>query len=207
MQICSPDWPALAKSHPALGQLPADLQASARQQHFAAGEKLFHLGRKPVAMYFVLRGEVRLLRHSRTGSEVILQRTRQGFVAEASLRSAAYHCDAVAAAPSEVLAFALQDMARGLAQDSDFQRLWIDLMSAQLRAARAQCERLALNSAAERVLHFVETEGRNGTLQLHQTRKAWAAELALSHETLYRTLAQLIAQKRLRIEGKKISLV
>ncbi|WP_230646797.1 cyclic nucleotide-binding domain-containing protein [Bradyrhizobium sp. Leaf401] len=36
-------------------------------------------------MFFVLSGEVRLVRRSRSGGEVVLQRTRHGFLAEASL--------------------------------------------------------------------------------------------------------------------------
>jgi hypothetical protein len=51
---------------------------------------------------------------------------------------------------------------------------------------RSQCERLALNSAADRIEHYIESEGRDGRLELKRTRKAWAAELGLTHEALKR---------------------
>ncbi len=40
---------------------------------------------------------------------------------------------------------------------------------------------------------YLESEGSDGSVSLTQTRKAWAAELGLSHEALYRTLKKLQA--------------
>jgi CRP/FNR family transcriptional regulator, dissimilatory nitrate respiration regulator len=57
---------------------------------------------------------------------------------------------------------------------------------------RAQSERLKLNSAADRIVHYIEIEGSDRKITRHGTKKMWAAELGLSHETLYRTLRQLI---------------
>jgi CRP-like cAMP-binding protein len=56
---------------------------------------------------------------------------------------------------------------------------------------RSQCERLALRGATDRIEHYIEAEGNNGRLELSRTRKAWAAELGLTHEALYRALARL----------------
>ena len=54
-------------------------------------------------MYFVISGEVHLVRQSMAGSEIILQRAHQGFLAEASPDQTAYHCDAVAVLASKLL--------------------------------------------------------------------------------------------------------
>ena len=43
---------------------------------------------------------------------------------------------------------------------------------------------------------LVEAEGRDGRLELRQTKKAWAAELGLTHEALYRALAGLQREGR-----------
>jgi len=64
-------------------------------------------------------------------------------------------------------------------------------LAAEVRKLRAQCERLSLHGAAERIAHYIEAEGRDGRLTLRQTRKSWAAELGITHEALYRALASL----------------
>ncbi|MDP1634511.1 MAG: helix-turn-helix domain-containing protein, partial [Gallionellaceae bacterium] len=76
-----------------------------------------------------------------------------------------------------------------------------------VRKLRAQCERLSLNGAADRIIHYIESEGINDAVTLKQPRKAWASELGLSHESLYRTLKRLSDQGTLSIDGNKISLV
>ncbi|MCD6040705.1 MAG: putative Dnr-like transcriptional activator, partial [Burkholderiales bacterium] len=48
-----------------------------------------------------------------------------------------------------------------------------------------------LRGAAERIEHYIESEGENGRIELPRTRKAWAAELGLTHEALYRARADL----------------
>jgi hypothetical protein len=58
-----------------------------------------------------------------------------------------------------------------------------------MTAMRSQCERLALRGATDRIQHYIESEGDKGRLELSQTRKAWAAELGLTHQALYRALA------------------
>jgi CTP-dependent riboflavin kinase len=41
------------------------------------------------------------------------------------------------------------------------------------------------------LLHLIETEGENGKLALGSGLKSIAAELSVSHEALYRTVAEL----------------
>jgi CRP-like cAMP-binding protein len=161
------------------------------------GGLLFMQGARPRAMYCVLGGEVRLVRTSAAGAEIVLQRTRSGFVAEASLNQQSYHCDALVTAPSAVLAFPRADFRRAL-QDRGFQEEWLAYVSAELRRARAQSERLMLRTARERIVHFIETEGRDRTVTLGITKKDWAAELGLSHEALYRTLRSMADAGELR---------
>ena len=65
-----------------------------------------------------------------------------------------YHCDAVAAQASRLLRFPV----------SAFRQGWQSLLAPEVRKLRAQCERLSLNSAAERIGHYIESEGRGGVL-------------------------------------------
>lgn len=200
------EWPALVESHSELARIPPALKAAARQQAFAAGETLFRQGDRPKAMYCVLDGEVRLLRRSPKGGEVILQRSRGGFFAEASLESKAYHCDGVAAADGRLLAFPIRAFREALDDDAAFRNDWMAQLAREVRRLRARCERLSLHGAEARILHAIESEGTAGTLALVQSRKAWAAELGLSHEALYRTLARLQAEGTLVLDGARLTL-
>ena len=44
-------------------------------------------------------------------------------------------------------------------------------LATEVRKLRAQCERLSLHGAAERIAHYIEAEGRDGRLELRQTRR------------------------------------
>jgi CRP-like cAMP-binding protein len=186
--------------------MPAALRARAERVELPAGHTVFRTGARPTKMYWVLDGEVRLVRRSRSGAEIVLQRARSGFIAEASLDSPAYHCDAAAAAPSRLLGFPIERFRGALLEDAKFRAFWMGRLAREVRTLRSQCERLSLNSAAERIEHYIESEGKDGRLVLKRTRKAWAAELGLTHEALYRALAALQRSGRLSAAEKNGSL-
>lgn len=200
------DWTALVAAHAELAPIPPALRAAARMRALAAGEVLFRQGERPQAMYCVLEGEVRLLRRSREGAETVLQRSRGGFFAEASLESKAYHCDAEATAAARLLAFPLRAFREALQGDAAFRTAWMAQLAREVRTLRARCERLSLHGAEARILHAIESEGTAGTLTLAQSRKAWAAELGLTHEALYRALARLQAAGKLVVNGGRLTL-
>jgi len=189
------DWQAIEIMHSDVKALPESLRRLAADMKLVAGSVLAHVGSRPKFMYFVCQGELRLRRISVNGTEVVLQRCTSGFVAEASLESSAYHCDVAVIENSQVLTFPIQAFRAILREDVVFCQFWMARLAREVRTLRAQCERLALRTASERVQHYIESEGRNGRLALRQTRKAWAAQLGLTHEALYRTLATLVADQ------------
>lgn len=193
--------------HATLAFIPAHLLHGAELRRLAAGAALFHRGDRPQSIYFVLSGEIRLMRHSAHGQAVILQRAQSGFMAEASLDATCYHCEAIAACPSEIWAFPLQGFKAALAENNDFHHAWSSHLARELRKLRAKCERLTLHTATERICHYIETEGEGGTIKLTQSRKAWAAELGLSHEALYRTLRKLQDEGVLSVDAAQIGLI
>ena len=197
------DWKSLALGSPLLATLPGPARRVTRLLEIPLHASLFSQGDRPKAMFFVLSGELRLVRRSRSGGEIILQRSRHGF-AEASLDQPAYHCDAVAAEPSSVLAIQRDAFSKALAVEA-FRDRWIAHLARELRRVRAHSERLSLKTARERVLHFIETEGERGTVNLRQSKKDWAAELGLTHEALYRALAKMEKQGELRMEHSRLT--
>lgn len=200
------DWNTIVQARPLLAALPDPARRSARALELAQDALLFHRGDRPRAMFFVMSGEVRLTRPSRAGSAVILQRARGGFVAEASLDQPAYHCDAIAAERSVLLAVPRKAFIDALDCD-DFRRGWFSHLTRELRRVRAHAERLSLNTAWERIVHYIEAEGDGGRLQLTQSKKAWAAELGLTHEALYRALAQMQRDSALTVRETVLSLI
>jgi CRP-like cAMP-binding protein len=171
--------------------LPLGLQALCTPSPCTRGDVLFKQGRKPTRMLFVTRGEVVLQRLGRQGESVVLQRTRRGFVGEASLESARYHCDAAVTMSGEVVAIPIESIKQELASDSGFASRWIAMLNQEVKRLRAQCERLSMRGVKERLLHLIETEGREGRLPLGSGLKSMASELGVTHEALYRAVAEL----------------
>jgi CRP/FNR family transcriptional regulator, dissimilatory nitrate respiration regulator len=199
------DWKALERTLPLLAALPESARAAVRIEEHGAGELLFRAGTAPGVMFFVLCGEVRLVRASRSGREIVLQRARLGVLAEASLDQSAYHCDAVASTRSTVLRIPRAAIREALKNDR-FGTAWRTELSRELRRLRAQCERLSLKTAQERIVHYIETDGENGAVALGQSKKQWAVELGLTHEALYRSLAEMEKTGLVRTDGRTIRL-
>ena len=201
------DWQALTTAQPSLACIPPQLRILAECWEIDKGKVLFRIGDRIHSVFSVISGKVRLIRRDRSGSEVVLQRSRGGYFAEASLDSKVYHCDVVATEHGSVLRFPVLGFRKALDTDSDFRDAWMIHLAREVRKLRAQRERLNLRSAADRVFHYIESEGINGLVTLNQSRKAWAAELGLTHEALYRTLSRLQADGTLDITGDRIAIV
>lgn len=183
--------------------LPADLRAVAVAQTLKRGERLFVQGDTPARMFYVVGGEVVLQRLGIQGENVVLQRVRQGLVAEASLQSSSYHCDAVMTSAGELIALPIDVVRQALLEDSAFASRWITMLNQELKRLRTQCERLSLVGVKDRLLHLIETEGEGGSLRLQASVKSIAAEIGVTHEALYRTLAAMEKQGQLqRTDGQ-----
>lgn len=198
------DWQILSALAPTLAKIPESLRSQAYVMETSAGKVLYKMGTRPRSILFVLSGDVRLVRRASNGAEIVLQRSGFGFIAEASLESPTYHCDVISSASSRILVFPIGAFNAALDATPDFHRTWSSLLAREVRKLRAQCERLALNKAHERILHYLETEGLNGEVMLEVSRKAWAAELGLTHETLYRALARLEKENIISMNGHTI---
>jgi CRP/FNR family transcriptional regulator, dissimilatory nitrate respiration regulator len=205
-EVSVAEWRVLRSSHTPLACLPVKLRGVASRREIETGTTLFRLGDKPQSMFYVIAGEVRMIRRSRRGAEIVLQRACRGFLAEASLGSPAYHCDGVAVEDSDVLQFPGNAFRAALEEDASFRSAWMQHLAAEVRRLRAQCERLSLRAATDRVIHYIECEGSDGTLVLNRSRKSWAAELGLTHEALYRALARLAAGGTLIADGRRLAL-
>jgi len=168
--------------------LPKPLIASCEELETAKGTCLFKAGDKPERMFFVVSGEVILERPGLQGTSVILQRTRRGFVSEASLQSAKYHCHGQVVAVSKVVQIPILQVRDAMDSDPAFAGRWIGMLNKEVKRLRLQCERLSLTKVQDRFVHLLETEGDDGRFPIGTGIKSLAAELGITHEALYRCI-------------------
>jgi CRP-like cAMP-binding protein len=113
----------------------------------------------------------------------------------------------VARAPSRVCTLPLGALRRALAEDAAFAAAWARHLTGEIRRLRARAERLQLHGAEARIVHYLESEGIDGALELDQPLKSWALELGLTHEALYRALARMTRAGRLARDGSRLRLL
>ena len=170
--------------------LPKGLLGQCHAHHFEKGDYLFHQGKKPEYMFFIVSGEAVLTRISSHGEPTILQRCKGGFVSEASLLVDAYHCDAIATHNGQAITLPIKSLREALA-DSKFSMKWVQLLSKEIMRLRTQSERLGLKDIRSKLIHLIETEGKQGVLTLQSDFKSMASEIGVTHEALYRAIATL----------------
>jgi CRP/FNR family transcriptional regulator, dissimilatory nitrate respiration regulator len=200
------DWADPALSDVLFTALPEGARKACRRGSVATNTQLFATVDKPQAMYFVISGDVRLWRSSLSGREAVVQRCRRGIVAEASLFQERYHCTATAVVETDVIVMPRKRVHDAL-DDPTFKRVWIAMLGSELRKLRSQVERLSLVSASDRIRHYIEAEGNDGQLRLRSSVKAWAGELGLTHEALYRALARMQRDGFLWRSGEQFTLL
>jgi CRP-like cAMP-binding protein len=174
--------------------LPHSLLVCCEDLAVPKGNYLFMAGDKPERMFFVVHGEVVLERAGLQGNTVILQRTRRGFVSEASLQSPKYHCYGQAVGNTHVVQIPIRLVRQAIDTDAAFAGRWIGMLNQEVKRLRLQCERLSLSKVQDRFAHLLETEGADGCFPLGSGVKSLAPELGVSHEALYRCISAMEKQ-------------
>jgi CRP-like cAMP-binding protein len=177
-----------------LDWLPPAVRERSTIRRLHADETLFRQGDKTCAVFEVEEGRMRLIRHTVHHHPVILHTARNGeLFAEAALFARAYQCDAVAAVASRVRAHPKAALLAAFRGDPALGERFMALLAHQVHALRARLEERNIRSARERVLHHLAfAAGPDGrTARVDGTLMDLAAEIGLTHEALYRTLAEL----------------
>lgn len=170
------------------------LAAGSAVRQLAAGEALFNQGDLAVAIYQVESGRLRLVRRTSDDHPVILYTARRGeFFAEASLFAETYHCDAVAAARSQVRVYPKVEIMGLLRAEPALAEAFMTRLAHQLQELRSRMELRNIRSARERLLQYLRlragSDGRG--VQIEGQLQDIAAEIGLSREGLYRMLSTL----------------
>lgn len=183
------------------------VRAAAVERELTPGAALFHTGSKTTGLYEVLSGTIRLVRVDPSGREAILQVASQGdTLAEASLFSPAYQCDAIATTAATVRLYPKAVLLTELQRDPKLAQAFSATLARQIMTLRTRLERRNIHSARDRVRHFlalnVGADGR--TIDLPGTLKELAADLGLTHEALYRTLTRMELDGEIERTGSTI---
>jgi CRP/FNR family transcriptional regulator, dissimilatory nitrate respiration regulator len=173
------------------------IRASAVERALKAGQTLFAAGARTAGLYEIVKGKVRLVRVDRSGREAVLQIAASGdTLAEASLYSSTYHCDAIASTDAVVRLYPKAVLADELDRNPKVAQAFAAMLARQVMTLRTRLEQRNIHSARDRVRHYlvVHADPSGRTVTFSGTLKEVAAELGLSHEALYRTLAEMSAE-------------
>lgn len=142
-----------------------------------------------VEFLFVLQnGQIALTRHMEDGKSLVLCRAvGPCILAEASVYSKQYHCDAVALSKCELRKVSKDDFISLLASSPAMANSWSTHLAQTLQTARQYSEILRLKKVSERVDAWTALNG--GELPPKGQWKVLAAQLGVSAEALYRELA------------------
>ena len=195
---------------PAKDWLPASVRAAAIDRKLKSGETLFRLGDKTAGLCEVIAGRVRLARVDRSGHEIVLHVAGPGeTIAEASLFSSQYHCDAIASTSAIVRVYPKREVLTAFERDPLAAKAFSAKLARQVMNLRTRIEQRNIRSARDRVWHYlvlnVGADGR--TVELRRTLKDVAAEIGLTHEALYRAVARLEREGAIKRSREKITLL
>lgn len=179
------------------------------------GEVLFRAGEPARFLFSVATGQVRLVRYTTEGEAVTIHSAARGETfAEAALFSDVYHCHAIAMGPSVVHCHPKVAILAQLAGHADIAADFMRHLARQVRDLRTLLELHNVHAAPERVMQYLllHADAESKTVSRTLSGKEIAQQLGLAHETLYRALARLEKEDKIKrttagITIRKFSLI
>ena len=173
-----------------LCELIADLRPlGERTRNLGAGEFLFNRDDSVRSLFFMEDGEVHLVRFQADGGQLVLQRAATGqVVAEVSVFSAVYHCDAIAIVPSRVMEIEGSRFRSELLTNKRLADAWNQYLAREVQATRLRAEILSLKTVASRLDAWLSLH--SGRLPEKGEWKILATQIGVTPEALYREIAK-----------------
>jgi CRP-like cAMP-binding protein len=173
------------------------------------GEPLFRQGEPATAVFLILRGRIRMVRHLASGDRVTIHTGRTGeLFAEGALFSNVYQCDAIAAEPTRVRACSKAEMLAAIGGSPSTMLGLLEQVTHLLHHARAMLELRNVRSADKRVLqHLRLSASKDSAVVFDRPLLEVAEDLGLTHEAYYRALATLAHTGVIKRTGRTIQLV
>jgi len=160
-----------------------------RRLTLSAKEMLVGMDDPVVKLFIVESGMVHLVRFQENGNMVVLQRAGAGaIIAEASVFADGYHCAAVAARESVLLAYPILAVRKIMAGKPEVALAYARHLAGEVRESRKRAEILALKTVGERLSAWLVWN--QGRLPARGTWHLVADDIGVSKEALYRELAK-----------------
>lgn len=179
-------------------------------QSLRAREVLFDAGDETIGVYLVVSGRIRLVRFVDDGDrESVLFIARPGDAfAEASPFSPVYHCAAVAETDAVVRRYPKAALLAAFAASVEPAMAYAAMVARQLMATRVSMERRSMRSAVDRIRHYLLVEGgEERSVEITGSLRDFGAELGLTEEALYRTLAKMVKDGTIRRTATGLTLL
>ncbi|CTQ56134.1 transcriptional activator FtrB [Roseibium album] len=166
----------------------SQLFSDAAPRSFERGRHLFHTDDAVSNVFLVLEGQIDLVLVTPSGNVITLQRASNGDVlAEASVNSNTYHCDAVARTESKVAQLGTVTFKDLLATNRTWSECWTASLARSVQQARLDTEVRSLKKVSDRLDFWLSIHSKNLD---NQQVKDIAAEIGVSPEALYRELSK-----------------
>jgi CRP-like cAMP-binding protein len=173
--------------------LPMLLQIPGREVRFSADAPVFSTRDEVKNIHVILEGRIHLVRHQADGSALVLQRAEAGAIlAEASLHSPRYHCDAIAEIDSLLWIVRRRDLRNRLQQDQVLCEAWARHLAHEVQKARLHAEILSLKTVAARIDSWTNW---HGALPEKGRWVTVAQQIGVTPEALYREMAKRRKQR------------
>jgi len=218
--MAAPDVAALLRGNAIFAGIPArEIDALAglvTEEAHRARDCVFMEGDPAHWFYLVKSGHVKIVRHSRTGKDVVLELLGPGevFGGVAVIERRPYPAAAQATEALVVLKLPAEPMIALADRHPSFIKEMALMIGRRLRSAHDSVESLAVDPVEARLaatlVRLAEREGRGGpggvTLPFHLTRQSLADMSGTTVETAIRIVARWTKAGRLKDEGGRLVL-
>ena len=182
---------------------------------FNKGETIFEEGSEVKGIYFVYEGTVKVHKHWGDEKELILRFAKEGdIIGHRGLgKNLVYPVSGTAIEPTTVCFIDLDFFKATLKTNYDFLYELMQFFASELKESERNMRNLAHMQVKDRIAQAIlileEKFGRDqdGFINLSLSRQDLASFAGTSYETVFRVLNQMIEEKIILTEGKKIKII
>jgi len=216
--MATKDVAAFLRANPVFAGIPARefdaVAALVAEEPYRARAYIFEEGDAPGWFYVVKSGHVKIVRHSKTGKDVVLELLGAGevFGGVAVIEKRPYPASAQATEPTVVLRIPADPVIALAERHPGFIKEMALMIGRRLRAAHDSVKSLAVDPVEARLaatlLRLAEREGTRGTdgvtLPFHLTRQSLADMSGTTVETAIRVLSRWLKEGLLTDDGGRL---
>ena len=187
-------------------QSRAALAAVCRSRELRKHEQLFREGDRGEGLFLLASGNIQLFKTAPDGSEVVIKIVKPGetFAEVVLFEEDRYPVNALALTACRLYVFLRQDIQQ-LLGSSDFRRDFIAMLMRKQRYLTERIRQLSSQDVAARLLAFLrEQYGPRDLMQTTLSKKAIAAAIGATPETLSRLIPRLKKEKKIVWTGRTI---